>query len=615
MGGRISSRVRSPFARTVITVLWCAGIALAAIYPMAIAGYPITHSTHFNLSWVFQFQAQVDGGQWYPRWLEYSNYGFGNPTFAFYPPLCMVATLPFHTIGLDIASSLVASMGLAVLVFVAGIYRYARTYYPTWIAAIAAGAAGSTPYLYVDIYQRGAIAEVWGIAIIPWLLWGSQVAIAHMSLKISPRPIEWNVVAGVAIAYGCLILSHLPTLLMVTCLWGLLPFFGPRHLKVVAGLFCSALLGGGWTAAYILPVLLDRRLIQVELLTALDDYRPENRLMLDGLLSLRPQLTHHWFDRSLLPLWLIAVVLVVGALLVRTWMSPQFYQGSYDRSRNPVGYWLLLSTISLLMTTDVLGWLYPIVLPLQTIQFSWRWMTVLCTTGPLLLGYQLDVARRCLQTRQRLCSAISFAFVLAICATNFALSAQALEQATYDSVTVSQFIRLAEAKVFPNEPIQQPQESFLHWHWLHPDGLGLVDVPEYRHHSASLAMPPTRPYPLLEWQEPDFTPGTEITLLRWSYGLRHFRATVSGEEPREIVLRTFFYPGWVTQLDKRPIQAGPNPEGQLQLSIPPGTHNITVRYRGTVAHRFGLWVSGCTVAGLAIGGAVGRSPSRRRGVR
>ncbi|MEL7476866.1 MAG: hypothetical protein AAGJ55_11655, partial [Cyanobacteria bacterium J06555_12] len=131
-------------------------IAATVITPMAIADYPITHSTQFNLSWVFQYQAQVDGGQWYPRWLEYSNYGFGNPTFAFYPPLCMVATLPFHIMGVDIAASLVASMGLAVLVFVVGIFRYARSFFPVRIAAIAAVSAGAMPYVCVDIYQRGA---------------------------------------------------------------------------------------------------------------------------------------------------------------------------------------------------------------------------------------------------------------------------------------------------------------------------------------------------------------------------------------------------------------------------------------------------------------------------
>jgi len=86
------------------TVFW--------VWPVAQQGYPMTHSTQFNLSWAFQYQAQFRAGQFYPRWLEYSNFGFGNATFAFYPPLCMVATLPFALLGADLPTSLILSNAL-----------------------------------------------------------------------------------------------------------------------------------------------------------------------------------------------------------------------------------------------------------------------------------------------------------------------------------------------------------------------------------------------------------------------------------------------------------------------------------------------------------------------
>ncbi|MEM9566689.1 MAG: hypothetical protein AAF974_00135 [Cyanobacteria bacterium P01_E01_bin.34] len=607
-----STRIGS---RIAAIALLLAGIATAVIAPMAISGYPITHSTHFNLSWVFQYQAQVNGGQWYPRWLEYSNYGFGNPTFAFYPPLCMMATLPFHLMGLDMASSLVASMWLAVVVFTAGTFRYARHFFSASTAAIAAISAGTMPYLFVDIYQRGAIAEVWGIAAIPWLLWTSHLAIAgnHLvpsnsapnnSVEPSARRFRWDVLVGVAIAYGFLILSHLPTLLMVTCLWVLLPLFGSRHRGNTVRLFCAAFLGGGgWTAAYILPVLTERRLIQVDALTALEEYRPSNRLMLNNLLSLQPQLTQHWFDRSLLPLWVVSVALVTATALVWLWIQHQRPYRSFS-VQIMAGYWLLISAIALLMTTDVLGWMYPIVPPLQTIQFSWRWMTVLCTTGPLLLAYLLDMAQRHQHAARRLVSALIVTVVLAIAAVNITLSVRTIQHASFDHTTISQFTQLAEAKVFPSEPIQQPQDSFMYWHWRHPDGLGLVDVPEYRHRAVSLAMPPTRPYPLLEWldrgdDKTEFAISGELTLLSWEYGLRHFRATNLGEEPRAVQLRTFFYPGWVASLGERSIPIEPSQDGRLQLSIPSGSHEVTVRYRGTIAHRLGLWIGGFMMTILA----------------
>ncbi len=181
---------------------------LALLWPMLQRGYPITHSTHFNLSWAFQYQRQFFGGQFYPRWLEYSNFGYGNPTFAFYPPLCMVAPLPFRLLGLDMPGSLVASMGLAMAVFGLGLYVLLRQVLPWALALVLALLSMAGPYWLVDIYQRGAIGEVWAIAVLPWIFWAS--------LQVICRPQSLWPIAALALSYGLLALSHLPTLLIFT---------------------------------------------------------------------------------------------------------------------------------------------------------------------------------------------------------------------------------------------------------------------------------------------------------------------------------------------------------------------------------------------------------------
>lgn len=53
-------------------------------------------------------------------------------------------------------------------------------------------------------------------------------------------------------------------------------------------------------------------------------------------------------------------------------------------------YWLFASAVGLLMTTDLLGWLYEWTYILQGIQFSWRWLALPCVYVPLLLGYWLS---------------------------------------------------------------------------------------------------------------------------------------------------------------------------------------------------------------------------------
>ncbi|WP_041429601.1 hypothetical protein [Synechococcus sp. PCC 7502] len=165
-----------------VAIVVMAGVAIA---PMVFKGYPITHSTQFNLSWVFQYQRQFLGGQFYPRWLEFSNFGFGNATFVFYPPMLMVATLPFCIFG-DVEFSLIASMGLAALVLAVGLYKYARLYFPRWLSVAIALLGVGSPYFLIDVYQRGAMAEVWAVVWIPWVFFTTQKLIDTLKFD-SPK--------------------------------------------------------------------------------------------------------------------------------------------------------------------------------------------------------------------------------------------------------------------------------------------------------------------------------------------------------------------------------------------------------------------------------------------
>jgi uncharacterized membrane protein len=46
-----------------------------------------SYDLKFHLIWVQLFSQQISEGILYPRWLAGDNYGYGSPTFVFYPPL------------------------------------------------------------------------------------------------------------------------------------------------------------------------------------------------------------------------------------------------------------------------------------------------------------------------------------------------------------------------------------------------------------------------------------------------------------------------------------------------------------------------------------------------
>ena len=562
------------------------------LWPMLQRGYPMTHSTHFNLSWAFQYQRQFFGGQFYPRWLEYSNFGYGNPTFAFYPPLCMVAPLPFRLLGLDMPGSLVASMGLAMAVFGLGLYVLLRQVLPWALALVLALLSMAGPYWLVDIYQRGAIGEVWAIAILPWIFWAS--------LRVIARPQSIWPIAALALSYGLLALSHLPTLLVLTLVWLPLPWVvGGRDplWPRVGRCYLGSGLGLGWAAFYLLPAFWDQRLIQVDFVNFAEEYMPQHRLMLSGLTQLRPRWTQHWFESNLVGYWgwMAAVLVGVGILVFLEWlarqrgrMSPLRGGSAADSSAKAVVlYSLGASLVALLMMTDLLSWLYGWVLPLRRIQFSWRWMAVTAVTVPWLLGSLAGWGWD--PKRLRLLLLVGIGLAMGVQTWQ---GWQVLSRAWFDPQTIQTFQELSAAKQFPHEPQERPGIAFLHMHWRFPDGLALVDALEYRPRQATLPIPPPQVDPLLQWQGED--PAALLQVEEWRYGYRRFRAVNPTGQEQSVVLRTFYYPAWRVQIDGRFRAAEHNEPGLLQVRIPPGEHRVEVRYLGTAADWLGWILTGVT---------------------
>ncbi|MDX2272495.1 MAG: hypothetical protein NW237_11200 [Cyanobacteriota bacterium] len=590
--------------RIGIPFLMLGFLAVLASLPMIEQGYPSTHSTQFNLIWAFQYHQQFVGGQFYPRWLEFSNFGFGNATFAFYPPLCMVAALPFLLLGWDVPTALVGSMGLAIFLLGWGLYGYSRCFFPTWIALGIGGVGMLAPYFLVDIYQRGAIGEVWAMVTLPWIGWAGE------RLRRQAQS-AWPIL-GLALAYGLLVLSHLPTLLIFTLLWIPWPWIvalpGQRW-SLVLRTYAGMALAFCWTAFYLWPATLDQRWIQVGSVNADPEYQPQNRLMVKGLTQFQPQFTQHWFEKPLVNVWLVmgAVTLLVGVVwVIMVWYQPKVAQEGSEETpppRSDLGrvslYWWLVAVVSLLMMTDLLSWIYPLLTPLKRIQFSWRWMSLTSVVVPLLLGYGLHQSTYWVRGWRRLGAGILAVACFGLMAVTVTQGSQILEKASFNPREMQIFTVLAQAKarLYPQEPqvpLSGKGDPFLYWHWIFPDGMAFVDVPEYRARGVTYPMPPQQPTPLLAWQSPSLNPD-HLQLQQWQFGIRRFQAINPSQENAVALVRTFYYPGWSVQMDGRRIPTEKTAEGQLQVTIPTGEHQVRITYQGTWADGLGRAVSFLTV--------------------
>ena len=222
--------------------------------------WPISTDLIFYATSVRAFSQQFWAGEFYPRWLMDTNAGFGSPVFVFYSPLPFYAMSLFEFIApFDPNGFGRIFIGIMLSVLLAGITSYRWLVLETDIKTAEKGALiyAGFPYLLLHMYGGFAVAQLWGIALFPFLLEAAH-GVANKGWRAMPK---------LAVAYTLLCTAHLPSMLMfaaVPCLY--VTVFSPIGKRVAHTAYAlgAALLGIAQAALCILPALYNKEYIAAE---------------------------------------------------------------------------------------------------------------------------------------------------------------------------------------------------------------------------------------------------------------------------------------------------------------------------------------------------------------
>ena len=217
---------------------------------------------------LFQMDKCFADGQIPCRWSPDMAYGYGQAMFNYY------SAFPYYTGALIRILTPLSYMATVKLLFMIsiiagafGMYALAKEFWGERGALLAAVLYSYAPYHAVDVYVRGAMAESFSLAILPFLWWSIYLLIKKASF---PK------IAFVAIATAVLITTHnistmiyFPFTLIWTGFW-LIKF---KVLKQIPKLILAVLLGLGLSAFFILPAIYEQNLIQTQhLISEYSDY-------------------------------------------------------------------------------------------------------------------------------------------------------------------------------------------------------------------------------------------------------------------------------------------------------------------------------------------------------
>jgi hypothetical protein len=538
-------------------------LLLPAVLPLAAPGYFFrAHDGHHSVFFLVEFDQVIREGVLWPVWAPDHAHGFGYPTWLVYAPLAYAVAEIFHLLGAGVTDAIKLTWVLGFVGGALGMYLLARRWWGHAAALIASLAYSYAPYHLVQIYVRADLAEFMAWAWFPWA-W-----LALAMLWDDPRPRR---AALAALALGLLLLIHTVSLLIFPFVLGAYVLmrvvhdwrgtgqFPARALGWTAG---AAGLGGLLAAAFLLPGFVELRyLIQSQWTRPNYDYAQQ-------FVYLNQFLSGFWGFNFALPgpgdgmsfqLGLMPFLGgLLGTLAVFAAGRRRAAQGTSEilpyRAEAALMIALTLAGIFLMTQAALPVWR---ALPFgHLIQFPWRLLALTMITLALLSAAGVRWLER---KPPATASAYVYVAALAIVLASFPYTRPELQ---------------------PVRPQDEQPVAVMEFEIAHPDMLGGTIwaarppvagesplLPEY------LAGQPLQRAAILDGQG---------AILSQKSGAIESTARVQSAAGAHLRFYIYYFPGWRATVDGQPVEIRPEgTNGLIGLNVPPGEHDVRVRFGPT----------------------------------
>jgi hypothetical protein len=529
-------------------LLLLAGLSLVLFLPVFLTPALNGDDAAQHYWWTKEFIHELSKGTLYPRWLSGAYGGRGSPTLLYYPPVPFYVASFFYVFLRDPLLALYWSCCLGLLVSGITMYFYAKTLLSHRDSLLAAAFYMIAHYHLFDFYQRMAQHEFWAFAWLPLLLYG----INRLNIEN-----HWRAILFIASGYALLLMTHLPTALMITFLLPIYLLMLTRNLRKLAFIATGLGLGVGLAAIFLFPFLFEREYLKPLgaraahqsfragfLFENLNEAAKQIPLPSSGNFNLF-LMAGDWMAVGFLALLLVCTLLI--------WES-EFSQNHIVR-----GLWLI-TIFGLLMATRLTMPVWLFVPQIRNIQFPIRWFTIVSLGASLLVAIAISLTISRLQSHY--------------------LEASALALVLLFNVIISWAV-IARAPLQP-EVFQRRLSNYTDVREYHP-----LWWDQQRHTELDAA-----PAVLMSGKATVTPVDDEGTSQSYQ---------VNAEEDSLLKFRSLYFPGWQAQVDSQPVNVSPNEEGHLQVAVQQGEHLVTLRMKDTPVRTAGRVISGFSLlASLAI---------------
>ncbi len=518
---RTSVSAVSPETKRILFVVIASLVIMA---PTLFWGMPSARDLSNHFRFALPFYDALRAGNFYPGWLAESNSGYGDASFRFYPPaLYYLLALARMLTGSWFAATVLTANFLS-LIGGLGVYIWARAIGAGKFAVWAGILFAIAPYHLNQFFQSFMLAEYAGTVVLAFAFAFTE----RVCRSRRPRDI-----AGLAAAYGLLILTHLPLAVIgsiALLTYSVFRLDAGKRLLTFGCLSLSMVLGLLASASYWSTMLSELNWIRAD--NVMPDPSVDYRANF-VLATLSPDYLNVWWMNILL----LAMVAMFWPAFVLLWTSARASTGIERKSLHALG---AVCFLSIFMATPLSRPLWNIFRPLQQTQFPWRWFAITSLVCPVLLASAIPVWKRMSSGKLR-----PLLFVAAgTAAIAFAFSA-------------SHIIR----------------EAF----WLTPQQFEntLAEIPGSP--GVSQWLPVWAHEPVRTMTSEVEAGDRQVKIDSWQPERRIFEVA-AGRSPTARI-RTFFYPHWVATAEGKSLAVSHDEDGAINIALPTTDSKITLEFR------------------------------------
>lgn len=573
--------------------------------PLLRSESPCSHDGGLHYYRVVAIHHALEQGVFFTRWLPDLAFGYGFPFFNYRAPLSYYLTLGLHLTGLSLPWALNLVYVLGILGSALGAYLFARDLFGPCPGVVAAAAYAYAPYQFLDALVRGNAPESVALALLPFILW------AFRRLMLGGGR-GWFVastglLAALYLGHNISSLLFTPFLLAyLIVLWGI--YRGRGRWKQVALAFVLAL---GLTAFFWLPALAEKGYVQLYLAGATrnNDFHYNFLSLAEILAPPEPVDTSLMNPPMKIKLGLVQSVLAGGGLVfglaLLSGEGTGAKNGSHRTDDSPPGsrktreqrvsllFFAASAALFVFMSTPASLWFWERVPLLPFVQFPWRFVGRAALPVALLAGaVLLPITRRAARGR--------------FAASRFGTGVFHL----LPSLLVGIVVLAALPSTYPPTGYC-PKEPY-------PT---VEDIHRYERNSRLVGVDPVGAYfPTWVQRRPQGSPleaqyagegrvarfdesvlPTDAQILEADYAPNRARIVVQSPEPFRARYLSFYFPGWRASVDGERIDIlSSEPEGLITFDLPPGRHEVVVRFGETLLRRVADAFSALCLAVLLV---------------